>query len=135
MKRFQKILYYIRLILFIISMIFIFFTLKNYIKLGIYGYIFLSTEFIYILILLLTILSKKELYISDFVFNIMHIGTYLYQIILSIRMFSFNVSSIIKDSLIFYRNNYIILTVLILTLIFYSAVLYSEVDIKKIKKS
>ena len=135
MKFYQKILYYIRLILFIISMVLIFFTLKNYIKMGIYGYIFLCTEFIYIITILLTILSKKELYMWDFVFNIMHIGTYLYQIILSIRMFSFKVSTIIKDSLTFYRNNYIILIVLLLTLIFYSLILYSEVCISKIKKS
>ena len=131
MRPYQKILYYIRFILFIASMILIFFTLKNYIKLGIYGYIFLCIEFIYIITILLTMLSKKELYMSDFVFNIMHIGTYLYQIFLSIRMFSYKVSIIIKDSLSFYQNNYIILTILIITLIFYSVVLYGELSVKK----
>jgi len=132
-RLYQKILYYIRLILFITTMILIFFTMKNYIKIGMYGYIYLFIEFAYIITIILTMLSQRKIYMCDFVFNIMHIGTYLYQIILSIRMFSFKVSFVITDSLSFYQNNYIILIILLITLIFYSIVLYSELSEKKFK--
>ena len=131
MKLYQKILYYIRLFLFVISMVLIFININNYLKIGVFGYIFLYIEFIYIITILITILSKRKIYMTDLIFNFMHIGTYVYQIILSIRMFSFKVSMVIKDSLFFYNNNYIILTVLLLTLIFYSSILYKE--LKKIK--
>lgn len=131
MKSFQKILYYLRLILFIISMFLIFLTIKNYIKIGIIGYLFLVIEFIYIIIILLTILSKRKIYMNDLVFNIMHIGIYIYQTILSIRMFSFKVSLLFKNSLVFYRNNYIVLITLLLTLIFYSVLLYGETSKKR----
>ena len=135
MKMYQKILYYSRLFLFIISLILIFITIKNYVKIGLWGYIFFIIELIYILGMLITILSKREIYKNDLCFNIMHIGTYLYQIILSVRMFTFPLSLLVKESYIFYRNNYIILSVLLLTLIFYSLVLYGDLTINKKRKS
>ena len=75
----------------------------------------------------MTFLSKKKIYKTDLVFNIMHIGTYVYQIILSIRMFNFKVSTIVKESFSFYRNNYIILIILLITLIFYTVILNSDI--------
>lgn len=133
MKRYQKILYYFRLILFIISLILMFLTLKNYIKIGIFGYVYLWIEFVYIVTIILTFLSKREIYKNDLVFNIMHICTYLYQIIMIIRMSHYKVSILIKDSILFYRNNYIILTVLLLTLIFYNIILYNDLSKNRIK--
>lgn len=133
MKKYQKLIYYLRLALFIITLILMFLNISNYIKVGLWGYIFLILEFIYIFAILITILLKRNLYKTDLIFNLMHIGTYMYQIILSIRMFSFKVSSLVKESFIFYRNNYIILSILLAVLIFYSLVLYGELSKQKNK--
>lgn len=127
MKTKHKILYYLRLLLFAITLILMFVTIENYIRVGLFGYLFFILEFIYIISVLITILSKKKIYKTDFVFNIMNIGTYIYQIILSSRMFSFKVSTLVKESFSFYRNNYIILIVLLVTLIFYTIILNSDI--------
>ena len=95
MKTFKKLLYYFRLLLFLISLILMFLTIKNYIRIGLWGYLFFTIEFIYIIAILITLLSKQNIYKTDLIFNIMHIGTYTYQIILSTKMFSFKVSSIV----------------------------------------
>ena len=81
----------------------------------------------------MTFLSKKKIYKTDLVFNIMHIGTYIYQIILSIRMFFFKVSTLVKESFSFYRNNYIILIILLITLIFYTVILNGDIYKKNVK--
>lgn len=126
MKLFPKILYYLRLILFLTVLIIIFITIKNYIKIGLWGYLFLIMEFIYIIVILLTILSKNKIYQEDLLFNIMHIGTYIYQLILSYKMFTFKISSLVLNSYRFYRNNYIILIILLFILMFYTILLYKD---------
>lgn len=128
MKKFQKILYYVRLIFFLISLIFLFLTIKNYIKVGFWGYFFIIMEFCFIISILFTMLSKKKIYMTDLSFNIMHIGTYIYQTILFIRMQTYELTSLIPESYIFYRNNYIILSILLGSLIFFTIVLYVESD-------
>lgn len=130
MKTFNKVLYNLRIILFIVSLVCIFLTMKNYIKIGLWGYIFFLIEFIYICTILFTILSKKKIYLKDLSFNIMHLGTYLYQIIISFRMYDFKVSSLVNESFVFYKNNFIILSVLLITLIFYTIIMNNDL-IKK----
>ena len=49
---------------------------------------------------------------------------------LSLNMFAPNLFTTL-DSYVFYRNNYIILSVLLLTLIFYTIVLYKDLHKKK----
>lgn len=120
MKKGFVILYYLRLTLFIVSMIFIFLTIRNYMRTGIWGYLFFTFEFLYIITMLITILSKKNIYIKDCVYNCMHIGTYIYQIIISHRTISFPVSSLLSGSFKFYRNNYFIIISLLIILIIYS---------------
>lgn len=131
MKKFQKILYYLRLTLFIVSLILIFLTIKNYIKVGIWGYIFFIMEFLFIISILFTILSKRQTYVDDLSFNIMHIGTYIYQMIVTIRMQTYELTSIIPESYIFYRNNYIIISILLGALIFFTGLLYNDQYNKK----
>lgn len=124
--KYKQILYYLRLLLFITSMIFIFLTIKNYIMSGIIGYLFFIVEFLYIIVILITLLSKKSIFINDKVFNGMNIGIYLYQIIISIRVFSFPISRLIPGSINFYRVNYMILIALLTILIIYSFVIKNE---------
>lgn len=134
MKLFPKILYYLRLFLFLTVLVLIFINIKNYIKVGLWGYIFLTMEFIYITLILFTILSKRKIYQEDLVFNIMHIGSYMYQLILSFKMFSFKLSTLVLNSYKFYRNNYIILSILLFVLIIYTIALYDDYNNKELNK-
>lgn len=135
MKHFIKILYYLRMILFPITLILLFITMKTYIKVGLWGYLFFVVEFVYIFMMILTFLAKNNQFKNDVSFNIMHIGTYIYQIIVAVRTFNFRISSLLLDSYLFYRNNCIIMFILLITLIIYTAILYSELNIKKKKSS
>lgn len=137
MKLLRKILYYTRIVLFILTLFLLFFTLNNYIKVGWSGYLFLGIVFIYIVVSLMTLLSKKKVFKNDFMYNFMQIATYIYQVILTIKMFSFNVSLLVKESIIFYRNNYLILSILLISLIIYTCILNFEekVNIELKKKS
>lgn len=124
MKTSRKILYYIRLSFFIITLIFVFLNIKNYLKVGITGYIFFIMEFAYIIILLLTILSKRKVYVTDLSFNIMNLGTCVYHSIVTYRMYTYKLTTLVPYSYRFYRNNYIILSILLAILIFFAYVVY-----------
>lgn len=131
MKKSYKILYCFRLVLFIISMIFIFLTIKNYMRIGIWGYLFFIVESLYVIVILITMISKKDIYMKDSLYNSMHIGTYIYQIIISHRTISFPASSLLNGSFIFYQNNYIIIISLLIILIIYSFFIKDDKVIKK----
>jgi len=119
MKNMKKVLYYVRMILFVLSLIFIFSAIKTFTKVGLWGYIFFIIEFIYIILMILTLLSHDKRYKNDISFNVMHIGAYLYQIIVSIKTFQFKMSTALIDSYLFYRNNCIIMIALLISLICY----------------
>jgi len=131
MKNMKKVLYYVRMILFVLSLIFIFSAIKTFTKVGLWGYIFFIIEFIYIILMILTLLSHDKRYKNDISFNVMHIGAYLYQIIVSIKTFQFKMSTALIDSYLFYRNNCIIMIALLISLICYIVILCNFFDNKK----
>ena len=126
MKKIDEILYYSRLSLFIISLIINFLMIGTFVKVGLFGYIYLFFEFIYISVIITMILSKKKRYKNDTAFNTMQIGTYIYQSIVYIRTFSWKLSSFSIDSYNFYRNNCIILSVLVIVILFYAFAINGE---------
>lgn len=105
--------------------------IKTFVKVGIIGYLYLLIEFIYIISIILMILSKKEKYQNDLAFNIMQIGMYIYQGIVFIRTLNLSITSIALSNYVFYRNNCIILIILIITLFFYLFAINKEVNQKK----
>jgi len=81
--------------------------------------------------MILTLLSHDKRYKNDISFNVMHIGAYLYQIIVSIKTFQFKMSTALIDSYLFYRNNCIIMIALLISLICYIVILCNFFDNKK----
>ena len=80
----KKILYYLRLLLFIPYLVIIFLLIDNLYKTSFLSIIFFLLNLIYSFIMILTTLSKKKIYQETIPFNFLNIGIYTY-----IFMFTF----------------------------------------------
>ncbi len=119
MKKLARIIYYIKLILFIIHFYFVFLMLHNILDTKIYGLIFLVFYLIFAIKVLIELLSKKDRYKNDLIYNIMQIGVYFYLMIVSIKTYIAKIY-VTRMSLGYFRINYLILTVLIIFIFVYS---------------
>lgn len=131
MKKFSKIIYWIKVFLFMINFYFIFTMLHNILDTKIYGLIFIIIYLIYVIKVILEMLSKKERYQNDFIYNLMQIGLIVYIMVISIRC-SIVKMYVTRFSLPYFRINYIILSVLIIFILIYNFVGLNET--KKYKK-
>ncbi len=119
MKKLARIIYYIKLILFVIHFYFVFLMLHNILDTKIYGLIFLVFYLIFAIKVLIELLSKKDRYKNDLIYNIMQIGVYFYLMIVSIKTYIAKIY-VTRMSLGYFRINYLILTVLIIFIFVYS---------------
>lgn len=131
MKKFSKIIYWIKVFLFMINFYFIFTMLHNILDTKIYGLIFIIIYLIYVIKVILEMLSKKERYQNDFIYNLMQIGLIVYIMVISIRC-SIVKMYVTRFSLPYFRINYIILSVLIIFILIYNFVGLNET--KKYRK-
>lgn len=120
----KKTLYVIRIIFFIIHMIMLF-MLLNSICLGIAGYIFLIVDVIYICVIIKELLSKKTIYQEDLYYNLMQLGLFGYITVLWLKLY-FNINHYTNEFMTYLRNNYIILTILLIFLIIYNSCLVNK---------
>ncbi len=119
MKKLARVIYYIKLILYIIHFYFVFLMLHNILDTKIYGLIFLIIYIIFAIKVLIELLSKKDRYKNDLVYNIMHIGVYFYLLIVSVKTYISKIY-VTRLTLNYFKINYIILSVLILFIFIYS---------------
>ena len=119
MKKLARVIYYIKLILYIIHFYFVFLMLHNILDTKIYGLIFLIIYIIFAIKVLIELLSKKDQYKNDLVYNIMHIGVYFYLLIVSVKTYISKIY-VTRLTLNYFKINYIILSVLILFIFIYS---------------
>ena len=121
----KKIIYYLRLILFVIYLIINFLLIDKLWSINIFSNIYFLINLIYCFIIILTILSKKELFINDISYNILTIGIYLY---ITVIFYIVSISSkldIINNNL-YYQNNFIFLIILLLGIIIYTLILNKD---------
>ena len=131
MKNISKIIYYIKVFLFIINFYFIFAMLHNILDTKIFGLIFIIIYLVYVIKIILEMLSKKDRYKQDFIYNFMQIGLIIYIMVISIRCMIVKMY-VTRFSLPYFRINYIILSILIIFILIYNFVGFSEP--KKTKK-
>ena len=131
MKGFSKTVYCIKLFLFVINFYFIFTMLHNILDTKIFGIIFLVIYLIYVIKVILELLSKKERYQNDFIYNLMQIGLVAYIMIISIRCIVAKMY-VTRFTMPYFRLNYIILSVLIIFILIYNYVGFSEPKKKKL---
>ena len=121
----KKIIYYIRIILFIAFLIALFLLIDKLFTLQPFGSIFFILSLIYSFIMILSILSKKKSFIDAISYNILSIGVYLYT---GVLCYITNISSklTIMNNDIYYRNNFILMIILFIGLILYTIELNKE---------
>lgn len=121
----KKILYYLRLLLFISYLVIIFLLIDNLYKTSFLSIIFFLLNLIYSFIMILTILSKKKIYQETISFNFLNIGIYIY-IFMLYRITSTNSILDIINNKAYFNNNYIMLSILLIGLTTYAIFLNNE---------
>lgn len=121
----KKILYYIRLILFIAYLICMFLLIDKVLTISIFGSIFFLLNIIYSFFMILTILSKKKIFINTISYNILNIGIYIY-IFIIYYMSYISSKLVILSNITYYRNNFILISILLLAQIIYTIYLNKE---------
>lgn len=121
----KKILYYLRLLLFIPYLVIIFLLIDNLYKTSFLSVIFFLLNLIYSFIIILTILSKKKIYQETISFNFLNIGIYTY-IFMLYRITSTNSILDIINNKVYFNNNYIMLSILLIGLTTYAIFLNNE---------
>ena len=121
----KKILYYLRLLLFIPYLVIIFLLIDNLYKTSFLSIIFFLLNLIYSFIMIITILSKKKIYQETISFNFLNIGIYIY-IFMLYRITSTNSILDIINNKAYFNNNYIMLSILLIGLTTYAIFLNNE---------
>ena len=134
MKKIAKIVYGVKLFLFIINFYFIFTMMHNILDTKIYGLIFIIAYLIYSFKVVFELLSKKDRYKNDIIYNFMQIGLIVYLLVISIRCIAVKMY-VTKFTMLYFNINYVILSVLVLFILIYNFVGLTEVKKNKVKKA
>ncbi len=129
----KKIIYYLRMTLFTIYLITLFLLIDNFYNINIITSIYFILNIVYSLIIILSILSKKKIFKNPISYNILNIGIYIYTIVIYIITSSKTKLEIMNNNL-YFNNNFIMLSILLLGLSIYSLYLNNTLDNKKSDK-
>lgn len=121
----KKIVYYLRLILFTIYLICIFLLIEKILSIKIFGPIYLIFSLIYSIFMIISVLSKKEIYINTNSFNLLNIGIYVYYFIVFYFGYTTSRLEVINTSL-YYIHNFSILCILLGFQVIYTVYLNLE---------
>ena len=121
MKRLTNIVYYIKMFLFIVHFYFVFLMLHSILDTKIFGYLFLFFYFIYVVKIILELLSKKQRYKCDIIYNLMQIGFSFYVMFIATKI---NIDDlyVTVNTYTYFKTNYIIASMLIVFALIYSLV-------------
>ena len=119
MKKFAKLVYIIKMVLFIVHFYFVFMMLHNILDTTVYGIIFLVFYVVFAIKVIIELLSKKDRYKNDAIYNIMQIGVYAYLLVLSIKTYTAKIY-VTRITMSYFKVNYIILSLLIIFIFIYS---------------
>ena len=104
----KKFFYYLRLITFILYFIVMFLLIEDFYKPDIIRFIFYTASIFYSIVMILSILSKKEIFKDLISFNLVNIGLYTYLFIIYFVVFKSPRIEILSNE-IYFRNNLILL--------------------------
>ena len=126
----KKIFYYLRIITFIAYLIIMFLLIDKLYKSDIWAIIYFIFSFIYIVIMILTILSKKEIFKETISYNTLNIGLYAYTFVIYYLIFdASNLEILANES--YFHHNYLMLCILMVTLSIFAILLNRESDLEK----
>ena len=128
MKIFKKILYILRIILFLFHFFFLYSIISTLLQVKPLIYLFLILHFIFVINTIIEMLSKKKSYQQDYVYNLMQIGVYFYIGIIFYRVY-FTHIFYMRETIKYFNINFCILCFLIIFLL-----LYSHYELKERRK-
>ncbi|MBQ8472578.1 MAG: hypothetical protein IJ501_03650 [Bacilli bacterium] len=121
----KKIIYYLRIVLFTLYLIAMFLLIDKIYRANFFCTLYFLLNFIYSFIMILTILSKKKIIKETISYNILNIGIYLYSFMLLKITYSNTTLDILSNE-IYFRNNFIMLSILLIGIIIYSLIINKE---------
>ena len=121
----KKIIYYLKNILFLFYLIGTFLLIDKLFTIKPFGLIYFLLCLIYSFIMILSILSKKKCFINAVSYNLLSISIYIYTIFLCYLTNMSSKLTILSNSA-YYKNNFVLLYILFIGLIFYTIELNKE---------
>ena len=121
----KKYIYYFRIITYLLYLVTLFLLIDNLYKTSFMSIVFFILNIIYAFIMLLTILSKKKIYLETISFNLLNIGIYLY-IFMLYKIISVNTVLDIINNKTYFNNNYIMMSILLVGMTIYALILNNE---------
>ena len=121
----NKIFYYVRILLFIFYLFIMFLLIDNIYNFEIFSIIFYLTNIVYSFLIILSILSKKITFKKNIIFNLLNIGVYIY-IFTLYSIVKSNSSLDILNNIVYFRNNFVMISTLLIGLITYLLILNQE---------
>lgn len=121
----KKFLYYLRIILFITYLIVMFLLIDKIYLSNFISTLYFILNLLYSIIIILTILSKKEIFKTTISYNILNMGIYLYTILL-FKITSMNTTLDIINNQTYFQNNFIMISLLVIGLSGYSLILNND---------
>lgn len=121
----KKFLYYLRILLFITYLIIMFLLIDKIYLSNFISTLYFILNLLYSIIIILTILSKKEIFKTTISYNILNIGIYLYTILL-FKITSTNTTLDIINNQTYFQNNFIMISLLVIGLSCYSLILNND---------
>lgn len=120
----KNIIYYSRYILFILHNFVVFQLLYIILRMKVFGIIYLILEIIYIIVIITQLLGAKLRYKREIIYNCMQIGFYIYLILFFIKIRTNYITPSL--SFIFLRNNFIVLSILLVIIMIYSKIIVNK---------
>ena len=120
----RNIIYYSRYVLFILHNFIVFQLLYIILRMKAFGIIYLILEIIYIIVIITQLLGAKLRYKREIIYNCMQIGFYIYLILFFIKIRTNYITPSL--SFIFLRNNFIVLSILLVIIMIYSKIIVNK---------
>lgn len=120
----RNIIYYTRYVLFIVHIFLVFQLLYIILRMKAFGIIFLILELLYIIIIIVQLLGAKLRFKREIIYNCMQIGFYLYLGLFFIKIKTNYITPSLSYE--FLRNNFIVLSFLLVIIMFYSKIIVNK---------
>ena len=121
----RKIIYYLRIILFVLYLITLFLLIDKLYKTNFLSIIYYIFNIIYSMFIIISIISKKKIFKEIFSYNLLNIGIYIYTFMLY-KIIQNNSYLDIINNKTYFNNNYILMSLLLLGLTTYTLILNNE---------
>ena len=119
MKELPKILYTIRMTLFVLQFVALFMMISSLLQIKPVFYIFIVLYLFYVIKTIIELLSKKEIYQNDIIYNTMQIGLFIYLFVLFYRIY-FSYIYVNTSTMSYFNVNFGIICLLLVFINIYS---------------